>query len=118
MTGRKAGGKAGRATRAARIGAVLLGGWLALPALAWAGQETGVVVDVDGTARTLTVEMESGDRPVVEKFRTSADTRITFGSKQVPFENLVPGDHVSVHYKNDDLGPMATAVTIHRLERR
>jgi len=101
-----------------RVGAALLAACLALPVLAWAGEGNGVIVDLDGKARTLTVELEARDGPVMETFRTDADTRISFGSKRVPFENLVPGGHVSVRYRSNDLGPIATAVVIHRFQRR
>jgi hypothetical protein len=99
-------------------GAALLGGLLALPAAAWAGDLNGTILDVDGKAQAFTVETVKENRSVVETFRIDGGTHITFGSKRVPFGNLVPGGYVSVRYRDNDLGPVATAVTIHPVAHR
>lgn len=100
------------------LGAVLLAGLLAAPAAARAGDVNGVILDVDGKARVITLRGEERDRAVVETFRIDDGTRITFQSKRVPFGNLVPGGYVSVRYRDNDLGPVATSVTIHHVARR
>jgi hypothetical protein len=98
-------------------GAVLLAGLLAAPA-AWAGDLNGVILDVDGKSQAFTLRSVGEARPVVETFRVEDGTHITFQSKRVPFGNLVPGGYVSVRYRDNDLGPVATSVTIHHVERR
>jgi hypothetical protein len=98
-------------------GAMLLAGLLAAPA-AWAGDLNGVILDVDGKSQAFTLRSVGAERPVVETFRIDDGTRITFQSKRVPFGNLVPGGYVSVRYRDNDLGPVATSVTIHHAERR
>jgi hypothetical protein len=98
--------------------AAALAGGLWLPGTARAAEEDGVIVDVDGPARAFTVRSAAPERPQVRTFRTTDETRITFGRKRVPFGNLVMGGRVSVRYRPDPLGPIATAVTIHRLKRR
>lgn len=99
------------------LGAALLAGLVAAPA-ARAGEVNGVILDVDGKARAFTLRSLGETPAVIKTFRTDDGTRITFQRKSVPFGNLVPGGHVSVRYRNNDLGPVATSVTIHRLARR
>lgn len=99
------------------LGAALLAGLLALPGAARAGDLNGVILDVDGKGQAFTLRAVERDRAVVETFRTDGGTRITFQSKRVPFGHLVPGGYVSVRYRDNDLGPVATSVTIHRAAR-
>lgn len=95
------------------LAAVLLAGVLGAPAAAAAADREGEVVEVQLRQKTFTVAGGGGASLVT--FRTDAGTRITFERKVVPFGNLVPGDRVSVRYRDQDLGPVATAVQIHRM---
>jgi len=106
---------AARAGLLALAGLLVLAGSLVAAAPAWAADRNGVIVDVDGRAEAFTVRTTDAARAALETFRVDRRTRITFENKEVPFGNLVPGGHVTVHYKDDDRGALATAVTIHRL---
>ncbi len=98
-----------------RLAAAFAAGALALPAAALAADRDGVVVEVQTKERSFTLESGNGGHEALTTFRTDPGTRITFGHKVVPFGNLVPGYRVSVRYRDQDLGPIATAVQIHRL---
>jgi hypothetical protein len=105
----------GVAGRGVGLAAALLAGVLGMPGAPAAADRDGVVVAVQPREGTFAVgDGNPAGGPVVT-FRTDAETRVTFGRKVVPFGNLVPGDRVSVRYRNQDLGPVATAVQIHRL---
>lgn len=110
----------GRVRASAGVLAVVLalaGAWV-LPGVARAAGEDGVIVEVDDRARAFTVRAAARERPVIRTFRTTDETRITFRRKRVPFGHLVVGGRVSVRFKADPLGPVATAVTIHPLGGR
>lgn len=114
------GESAGRGWPPRSLGVGLLAG-LALmaftgPGTARAADRDGVVVAVQPRDRSFAVASEGGREATVVTFRTDRDTRVTFGRKVVPFGNLVPGDRVSVRYRDHDLGPVATAVEIHQLK--
>jgi len=81
-----------------------------------AADRNGVVVAVQPKDQSFQVAGGGGPGAAVVTFRTDAKTRVTFGRKVVPFGNLVPGDRVSVRYREHDLGPVATAVEIHHLK--
>lgn len=104
----------GVAGRLAWLAAGLLAGALGAPWAALAADREGVVVAVRAQDRSFAVQADHGAPPVTT-FRTDAKTRITFERKVVPFANLVPGDRVSVRYRDQEPGPLATAVEIHRL---
>jgi hypothetical protein len=97
------------------LAAALAAGALALPGAALAADRDGVVVEVQTRERSFTLESGNGGHVALTTFRTDPETRITFGHKIVPFGNLVPGYRVSVHYRDQDLGPIATSVQIHHL---
>jgi hypothetical protein len=101
------------------MAAVLLAWAIAAPGIALAAKWEGEVVEVQAQDQSFAVREGSGAgiKAPIKIFRTDPDTRITFETKVVPFGNLVPGDQVSVHYRNQDPGPLATAVEIHRLHK-
>jgi len=104
----------GAAGRLAWLAAGLVAWALGAPGAALAMDREGVVLEVQVPDGSFAVKGEDGAPPVTI-FRTDAKTRITFERKVVPFANLVPGDRVSVRYRDQEMGPLATAVEIHRL---
>jgi hypothetical protein len=98
------------------LAAALLAWALGAPAAALAADQEGVVLEVQLQDGSFAVKGDDGASPPTI-FRTDAKTRIRFEDKVVPFANLVPGDRVSVHYREQEVGPLATAIEIHRLRR-
>lgn len=110
----------GSTRRTGAVGALALIWCLVLgaPVAARAADQEGTVVDVRPAEHRFTVRSGDGPKAVFTTFRTDDTTRITFGRKEVPFGNLVAGGRVSVRFVDRDLGPLATAVRIHRLDPR